>query len=224
MNKTAIAVVAVVVVLTFGSISAWAQVPSHMVFDVGGTFNFMESPVFIDGTVTAGEPLLLSGYWNILVDDTGWPGDSDKQARWDYLSASYYEPNYDPDSGTWTATFDENTTASSPQWSCGKTGIGRMTGTATLQMTVIDMDADGELDTDERSFIVFSGTLIVVKNGEGVFAGYCGLGSYSGASSNPDPANFADDEFSGSNILDIEDCSVPNENVSWGHVKAKYAR
>jgi len=63
-----------------------------------------------------------------------------------------------------------------------------------------------------------------VKNGEGVFAGYCGLGSYSGYSENPDPVNFADDAFTGSNIVDIEDCSLPNENVSWGHVKAKYAR
>ena len=69
---------------------------------------------------------------------------------------------------------------------------------------------------------MFSGTLIVVKNGEGIFAGFCGLGSYSGSLSNPDPLNFADDIFSGTTILDVEDCAVPVQEVTWGHVKSEY--
>ncbi|MCK5407390.1 MAG: hypothetical protein KAJ37_08050, partial [Candidatus Krumholzibacteria bacterium] len=77
-------------------------------------------------------------------------------------------------------------------------------------------------DPDERAFVIFSGTLIVVKNGDGLFAGYCGLGSYSGSSSNPDPVNFADDTFDGTTILDVEDCGVPVQAVSWGHVKSLY--
>jgi hypothetical protein len=193
-----------------------------MTFDVDGTSNFMTSPVAFNGTVTSGEPLLVGGYWNLFVDDTGWPGDTNKQVRWNYLAATYYYPNYDGFSGSWTATFDENTTASAPTWGCGNGAVGNLTGTATLQLTILDFDFDGVIDPDERAFNVFSGTLIVVKNGEGVFAGFCGLGSYSGSLNNPDPVNFADDLFAGSTILDVEDCSVPVREVSWGHVKAKY--
>lgn len=207
--------------LLAGMISADAAVPSHMVFDVAGTTNFMESPVLFDGTVTTGEPLLNGGYWWLSIDDTGWPADTDQQVRWDYIAATYYHPNYDPFTLAWTATFDGNTTASPPQWATGNGGSG-MTGTAVMQLTIYDFDGDGVIDDDERAFNVFSGTLIVVKNGEGLFAGLCGLGSYSGALDNPDPGNFADDNFSGSTILDVEDCSVPVEEVTWGHIKSKY--
>jgi hypothetical protein len=222
MKRTAIGYVALGCVLIFGAYSANAQVPSHMVFDVEGTSNFMVSPVLFVGNVTGGEPLLLTGYWDIQVDDTGWPADTDKQARWDHIAATYYLPNYDPFVGNWTATFDENTTASAPWWQTGRAGVGNMTGTATLQLTMLDFDLDGVIDTDERSFLLFSGTLIVVKNGEGVFAGFCGLGSYSGSANNPDPANWANDNFTGSNILDVEDCAVPVKEVSWGHIKSIY--
>jgi len=219
MKKTVMGLFAFSFVIMIGAISANAAIPSHMVFDVEGTSNFMVSPVVFDGTVTAGEPLLLGGYWTLSVDDTGWPADTDQQARWDYIAATYYYPNYD--SGNWTATFDGNTTASPPNWATGS-GAGSMTGTATLQMTILDFDFDEVIDPDERAFNVFSGTLIVVKNGEGMFAGYCGLGSYSGSLSNSDPMNFVDDDFSGSTVLDVEDCSVPVEEVTWGHIKANY--
>jgi len=220
MKKTVMGLFAFSFVIMIGAISANAAIPSHMEFDVTGTSNFMVSPVVFDGTVTAGEPLLLGGYWTLSVDDTGWPADTDKQARWDYIAATYYYPNYDP-SGNWTATFDGNTTASPPNWATGS-GAGSMTGTATLQLTILDFDFDQVIDPDERAFNVFSGTLIVVKNGEGVFAGSCGLGSYSGSLSNSDPMNFVDDDFSGTTVLDVEDCSVPVEEVTWGHIKANY--
>jgi len=219
MKRTVIGIGCIMLLAAF---SANAQVPSHMVFDVSGTTNFMVSPVYFDGAVTAGEPLLVGGYWTLTVDDTGWPADTDKQARWDYIAANYYLPNYDPFSFSWTATFDENTTNSSPIWTTGKSGVGMLTGTATLQMTMTDFDFDQTIDPDERAFVIFSGTLIVVKNGEGLFAGYCGLGSYSGFSSNPDPVNFADDTFDGTTILDVQDCGVPVQAVSWGHVKSLY--
>jgi hypothetical protein len=222
MKRTVLGYIILGCVLLCGAFSANAQVPSHMEFDVAGTSNFMVSPVVFDGTVTAGEPLLVGGYWTMQIDDTGWPSDADKQARWDYIAANYYTPNYDPMSGNWTATFDENTTATAPWWATGRSGIGNMTGTATLQLTILDFNFDGVIDPDERAFVVFSGTLIVVKNGEGVFAGFCGLGSYSGSASNPDPLNWADENFSGSTILDVEDCAVPVEEVSWGHIKSLY--
>jgi hypothetical protein len=222
MKRTAIGIVAFGCVIVLGAFSATAQAPSHMDFTVDGTTNFLSTPVLFDGTVTDGEPMLNGGYWSILVDDTGWPGVGDPQTRWNYIAATYYNPNYDPMLGTWTAVFDSSTTNSSPWWETGKSGVGKLTGVATLQMTIQDYNFDGVIDPDERGFIIFSGTLIVVKNGEGIFAGYCGLGSYSGSQYNPDPYNWADDIFSGRTILDIEDCSVPVQEVSWGHIKAQY--
>jgi hypothetical protein len=221
MKKTVIGFLACSFVLLLCPLYAGAAVPNHMVFDVSGTTNFMASPVQFSGAVTAGEALLVGGYWLLNVDDAGWPADTDQQARWDYISATYYEPHYDPFSFSWTATFDGNTTASPPTWAAGS-GVGEMTGTATLQMTITDFDFDGVIDPDERAFNVFSGTLIVVKNGEGVFSGYCGLGSYSGYLSNSDPENFVDDDFSGTTVLDVEDCSLPVDEVTWGHIKSEY--
>ena len=221
MKRTVIGLIAFGCVLILGSMSVVAQ-PSHMVFDMSGSSNFMVSPVLYNGSIDAGEPLLVGGFWTLQVDDTGWPADTDKAARWSYIDATFYTPNYDPMFGSWTATFDENTTNSAPAWSVGKSGVGSMTGTALLQTTLTDFNFDGIIDPDERGFIIFSGTLIVVKNGDGIFAGFCGLGSYSGSASNPDPINFADDAFSGSTILDVEECSVPVEEVTWGQVKSLY--
>jgi hypothetical protein len=223
MRKTVIGTIAFGCVLIFGAFTTNAQVPSHLDFIVDGTLNFMTSPVLFDGTVTSGEPLLNTGYWTIEIDDTGWPDDSNQQVRWDYIAATYYGPNYDPMIGTWTALFDSSTTNSSPWWETGRAGVGNLTGTATLQMTIQDYNFDGVIDPDERAFVIFSGTLIVVKNGEGLFAGFCGLGSYSGTSISPGPPyTFADETFNGRTILDVEDCSVPVEEVSWGFVKSQY--
>jgi hypothetical protein len=191
-----------------------------MEFDMSGLTNFLVSPVIFNGSIDAGEPLLVGGFWTLQIDDTGWPADTDKAARRSYIEATYFIPNYD--FGFWTATFDENTTNSAPFWSAGKAGVGSMTGTATTQITIEDLNFNGVIDPDERAFSIFSGTLIVVKNGDGLFAGFCGIGSYSGALVNPDPANYADEIYSGSTILDVEECSVPVEEVTWGQVKSMY--
>ena len=60
------------------------------------------------------------------------------------------------------------------------------------------------------------------KDGDGIWAGYCGLGSFSGSSQNADPAAWVDDVVEGYTILDVEDCSVPTDNLSWGQVKELY--
>jgi hypothetical protein len=198
-----------------------AQVPTHIEYGFSGYGNFMVSPVHYTGSINSGEPLLVGGTWNMWVDDTGWPPDTDPLVRWNYIDATYFTPNYDPILGTWTGTFDENSTSSSPTWDAGHT-LGTLAGTATLQITISDFDFDGVIDPDERSFSIFSGTLIVVKNGTGIWAGYCGLGSFSGTSMNNDPWNFADDYVEGYTILDIEDCGVPVEEITWGHVKSIY--
>ena len=95
MKKTVIRFLACSFVLVISAISANAVIPSHMEFDVTGTTNFTTSPVLFNGNVVAGEPLLAGGTWTLNIDDTGWPADSDPQARWDYIAATYYNPNYD---------------------------------------------------------------------------------------------------------------------------------
>jgi hypothetical protein len=215
-------------VVIFGSLAlvapiAIAQTPTHIEYDFSGTGNFLVSPVHYSGSIYAGEPLLVVGTWNLWVDDTGWPPDTDKLVRWQHIDATYFAPNYDPVLLTWTGLFDENTTASSPTWDCSHT-LGGMSGTATLQVTISDFNMDAVIDPDERAFSIFSGTLIVVKDGTGIWAGYCGLGSFSGYSTNPDPINWADDYVEGHTILDIEDCGIPTDEISWGQAKQLYNR
>jgi len=220
MRKTAF-YLGTIVALAIVPALAWAQPPTHIEFDFTGTGNLMVSPVVYSGSIVAGEPLLVGGTWDLNIDDTGWPPDSDKLARWNYINATYFAPNYDPNFGMWVATFDQNTTASPLTWHASN-GLNMLHGTAVLQVTLFDMDMDQMIDPDERAMSVFSGTLIVVKNGGGVWAGYCGLGSFSGNSTNPDPVNWADDDVSGHTILDVQDCSVPTETASWGQVKKIY--
>ena len=215
------AAIGVICVLVFGS-PTLAQVPAHIEYDFSGTGNLMVSPVVYSGTVDAGEPLLVGGDWLISIDDTGWPSDADQNVRWDYIYTTYFAPNFNPYVFSWTAIFNGLTTASVPQWSAGKAPTGDLVGTAEVQLTIQDFDFDAVIDPDERMLMLLSGTIIVVKNGTGIWAGYCGLGSYSGSTENVDPWNFADDSVAGSAVLDIEDCSLPTETVTWGQVKATY--
>jgi hypothetical protein len=199
-----------------------AQVPAHVEYDFSGTGNLLVSPVVYSGSIDAGEALLVGGTWGITIDDTGWPGDADKAQRWDYLNTTYFAPNYNPYVRSWTGVFNAQTTASAPQWRAGRPDVGDLVGTADIQFSIQDFDGNALIDPDERSSMVVSGTIIVVKNGTGIWAGYCGLGSYSGFTWNDDPLNWADDAIMGGTVLDIDDCSIPTETVTWGHVKATY--
>jgi hypothetical protein len=211
------------VVMAIG-LPAYAQVPLHIEYDFSGAGNLMVSPVLYTGPIDAGEPLLVGGTWDISIDDTGWPGDADQNARWDYVAATYFVPNYNSFALTWTAVFNATTTASVPQWRAGRGDVGDLVGTAEVQMTIQDLNGDAVIQPDERGLVVLSGTIIVIKDGTGIWAGYCGLGSYSGFMQNFDPANYADDiVMAGSAVLDIEECSVPNEDFTWGHVKSVYS-
>ena len=200
-----------------------AQVPAHIEYDFSGTGNLMVSPVNYGGTINTGEPLLVGGTWEFSIDDTGWPGDSDKTVRWNYVDATYFGPNYNSFVGSWTGVFNSVTTASDPQWRAGRNDVGDLVGTTEVQFTIQDFDFDALIDPDERMMMVVSGTIIVVKNGTGIWAGYCGLGSFSGYTENMDPWNWADDNMQGGTVLDIEDCAVPAADVTWGHVKSFYS-
>ena len=219
--KVLVLIVACAVVSVFAPVAA--QVPGHIEYDFSGTGNLMVSPVAYGGPIDTGEPLLVGGTWAISIDDAGWPGDTDKLARWNYIALTYFAPNYNSTVGSWTGVFNAATTASAPQWRAGRPDVGDLLGTTEVQFTIQDFDFDALIDPDERMFMVVSGTIIVVKNGTGMWAGYCGLGSLSGWTENMDPWNWADDNIQGGTALDIEDCSVPTQDVTWGHVKSAYS-
>ena len=200
-----------------------AQVPAHVEYDFTGTGNLMVSPVTYGGPINAGEPLLVGGTWEFSIDDNGWPGDSDKALRWNHIDAAYFGPNYNSFVGSWTGIFNATTTMSAPQWRAGRSDVGDLMGTTEVQFTIQDFDADALIDPDERMMMVVSGTIIVVKNGSGIWAGYCGLGSFSGYTENYDPWNWADDNIQGGTVLDIEDCAVAAREVTWGSVKSAYS-
>lgn len=220
MKLSAWVIVSVVLIV---GVPVAAQVPSHIEYDFSGTGNLMVSPVSYGGSVDAGEPLLVGGTWGFTIDDTGWPGDGDKALRWSYIDGTYFAPNYNSFTGSWTGIFNSETTASAPQWRAGRPDVGDLLGTTEVQFTIQDFDFDALIDPDERTFMVVSGTIIVVKNGSGIWAGYCGLGSFSGWTENQDPENWADDAIMGGTVLDIDDCSIPAETVTWGHVKSAYS-
>jgi hypothetical protein len=205
------------------AVPALAQVPAHVEYDFTGSGNLMVSPVVYGGSIDTGEPLLVGGTWEIAIDDAGWPGDGDKALRWGYIDATYFTPNYNAFVHSWTGVFNAQTTASAPQWRAGRPDVGDLIGTADIQLTIQDFDGNALIDPDERSMMVVSGTIIVVKNGTGIWAGYCGLGSYSGYTMNEDPLNWADDVIMGGTVLDIDDCSIPTDVVTWGQVKATYS-
>jgi hypothetical protein len=178
------------------------------------------SPPLYSGTVDDGDALVLGGDWWVRVDDSGWPSTSDPGARWNYLFSHYFA--YDADLHAWTAVFDEHTCASRPVWGLNTPTNGTMGGTLVLVVTYTDGNGNGILDLSERQFGVFSGTVIVMKYGTGLFAGYCGLGSYNGAFQNGDPANWVDDYVESYCILNLKSCAIGVEQVSWSKIKKLY--
>lgn len=205
------------------SVTVYAQVPTHIEYAFSGSGNMLVSPVVYSGSIDSGEPLLVGGTWDLSIDDSTWPPDTDKLVRWNYIDATYFAPNYDPFFDKWVGIFNTESTGSNLVWNATSSS-GGLHGTAVVQVTIYDFDWDEVIDPDERALGVFSGTLVVVKDGAGIWAGYCGLGSFSGYTENPDPINWADDiVYNGYTILDIEDCSVPTDNISWGQVKELYS-
>lgn len=190
-------------------------------FDFEGTGNaVMQSPPHYSGNITAGDPLVVGGTWWVEMDDSDWPPPSDPDTRWNYIFDNYFV--YDAYSFSWTAIFDGNSLPAKPTWEIEHPQNGTMGGTLVIVMTYYDWDMDGELDVEERSSGLFSGTLIVMKYGTGLFAGYCGDGSYNGSLSNSDPANYADDYVEGHALLNLINCAIGIEPTSWSYLKSMY--
>jgi len=203
---------------------AGAQLPPSLSveFNFEGTGNaVMNSPVVYSGDVISGDPLVVGAAWTVTIDDSGWPGVGNPQARWDYIFGNYFEYEGAP-VNSWTAVFDETNLPSKPVWRIDHPTNGMMGGTLIVVVTYSDWDCDGQLDIEERMQGVFSGNLVVMKYGTGTFAGYCGEGAFNGGLMNADPANWMDDYVDGAGLLNLEDCRIGTERTTWSAVKSLF--
>jgi hypothetical protein len=192
-----------------------------MQFDFEGTGNMiLGAPPLYSGDIIAGDPLVLGGTWWIRVDDSTWPPASSPQDRWDYIFSNFF--SYSPTSYSWTGVLDENSCGTKPVWQIDHPTNGMMGGTLVIVVTYSDWNMNGVLDMEERTFGVFSGTLIVMKYGTGEFAGYCGDGSYNGDFINEDPANWADDFVEGSCLLNLKNCQIGTQVTTWSAIKSMF--
>ncbi len=204
-------------------VCASAQLPEALSvqFEFDGMGNAMINtlPVYA-GAIYAGDPLVLGADWWIRIDDSTWPAPSNPQARWDYLFNNF--ATYDAPSFSWTIVFDEQSCATKPVWEINHATNGKMGGTLVVVVTFTDWDQDAVLDIDERMFAVYSGNLIIMKYGTGIFAGYCGDGTFNGSIQNSDPANWADEYVEGSCFLNLQNCQVGTRETSWTAIKELY--
>lgn len=202
-------------------VCASAQLPEELQFDFDGMGNAMINslPVYA-GVIYAGDPLVLGADWWIRIDDSTWPAPSNPQARWDYLFNNF--ATYDAQTFSWMIVFDERSCAKKPVWQITHETNGLMSGTLVVVVTYTDWDRNGILDIEERMLAMYSGNLIVMNNGTGIFAPYCGYGSFNGAFNNPDPANWADDYVEGGCNLYLRTCPVGTHQSSWTAIKSMF--
>ena len=190
-------------------------------FEFDGAGNAMlVSPPLYSGDIVSGDPLVAGGTWWIKIDDSTWPPVSNPQGRWDYLFNNF--ATYDPASFSWTITLDAHSCATKPVWQITHPTNGMMGGTLVVVLTFTDWNGNHLLDLEERTFGMFSGTLIVMKYGTGQFTGYCGDGSYNGSLANSDPGNWADDYVEGSCLLNLQDCRVGTQAATWTSIKEMF--
>lgn len=204
--------------------AAYAQFPDTLLleFDFEGLGNLvLDSPPVYMNDIIAGSPQVVGGTWWWQIDDSAWPPPSDPNGRWDYIFNNYFV--YTPGPGAnWTAVFDGNTLPAKPIWELSHPVNGTMGGTLVWTVTILDWNANGTLELDERTFGTFSGTILVMKYGTGNFAKYCGSGAFNGAYTNADPLNYADDFLEGHTILDLINCMIGTEEASWSALKQMY--
>jgi hypothetical protein len=177
------------------------------------------SPVHFSGPITFGS--CYPGTWDIWIDDTGWP--TDPAPRWDHIWNTFYAPNYDPTLfggfGGWLGIFDVPTLAERPDLFIDHTGEGTMTGVIQLIFQVQD-NGNGVLDPGEECMGSLVGIVIIINDGTGVYAGYCGSGSYSGGFFRDCPG--FNETWMVHMDLCIQPCETPVAETTWGTVKALF--
>jgi hypothetical protein len=186
-------------------------------FEGMGNMITMSPPIYC-GDITGGSTEVAGGNWEMSIDDSQWPSIADPETRWNHIFNNYYTYT-----GTgWNAFFSAANLPEKPHWEIDTPTNGSMNGTLVILCVISDCDNDGVLDIEERMNGSFSGTLMVMKYGTSYFSKYCGSGAYNGSLSNSDPANFANDFVWGGGFINLTNCAIPTEEVSWGAMKALY--
>ena len=216
-----IAIVVLSAVLLLCSVQAYGDFYN---VQLSGTGGFMLNGADYSGTIDAG----MAGTWDLFVDDSLWPDESDSTARFDYIWDTFFAGNYDPISGGehWLGYFNSSTLPTTPQLILDTTTPGGILGLNTsFTVLVRDYYADGVLSQYEKHHSCQMNFTYSVEMplGTGAFADNCGDGSGSNGSFNflnPPTEDLLEYPFF--NQLNIWFCGSPVEDSTWGNIKALY--
>ena len=200
-----------------------AQVQT-ITFSLDGMGSMLESPVLFDGVINSGP--MSPGWFMITIDDTGWPPDTDKTARWNYIVSTFFSYDATPGGEHWDGYFPmDGTQLPVVTWRFSSNG-NKLGGIIKyLIITIFDSDQDAVIDQDELTTQSVAMNIHAhIEQSQGIYTGYCGIGSANGTLSNFDPN--LDDILTvpfGSVTIRNFGCSVPTENKTWGAVKSIYS-
>jgi hypothetical protein len=217
---------AVAVLTLVGSPAAVSAANQTVSFSLNGSGSLLNSPVSFQGLIDSGP--LSGGSFVIEIDDAGWPLDdpgTPENERWDYILATFF--TYDNTAGgeSWTGYFPIQGGVLPPVTWRFSNGGDKLGGIIRyFVITILDSDADGEIDQDElANQTVAANFHSHIEQSAGVYEGWCGFGSGNGNLENFDPS--MDDTLTipvGDLYLRDSNCAVPVEETTWGAVKTLY--
>ncbi len=180
-----------------------------------------DSPPIFTGVMDAGGDI-SEGSWSIAVPDASWPDTSLPAVRTQYFWDTFFAGNYTPGTpGYWIGYIDVNHgLPTQPVLDIvDDTFGGTMTGVCTIQMLVTDDDNDGVLDDDEFCQGSFSGCIVIIREGTGIYDSYAGTGSYNGSFTVDCPGSMHTWNLG---MYIWIDNAAPVESMTWGSIKALY--
>ncbi|NIM19826.1 MAG: hypothetical protein GTO51_06235 [Candidatus Latescibacteria bacterium] len=194
-------------------------------FTLDGMGSFLENPVLFEGMINS-NPDLTPGWFMIEIDDTGWPPETDKTARWNHIVTNFFTYDATPGGEHWDGYFPaQGSQFPVVTWHFSSSG-NRLGGIIRyLIITIYDSDKDGVIDQDELANQAVAGNLHVhIEQSDGVYFGWCSIGSMNGTLANFDPG-LPDILAIYSGSLNLRDfsCAVPVEQRTWGAVKMIYS-
>ena len=210
----------VTALLCFGLASGASGAIWSFNFQISGTI--MNSPAQYSGIFTSGG----DGTLQYTLNDAAWPPPSDPAARFAYIWATYFAPNYtnlptgaEKWVGQIPGTFSMVVTNAPPGYT------GTVQGKINAKYTIRDLDADGVLDESEKTsmYNVLDGRLSKLCTDPSTGEMACKFGT--GALNhnifrfvNPPDVN----TVTGLGNLNFYPCASATEPASWGSVKSLY--
>jgi hypothetical protein len=211
---------ALTIVFAVGLVALASAASADIVWFTGvGNGDFMDSPpTFVGNMIAPGD--ITDGQWTITVPDDSWP--TDPVAREAYIWNTFYAGNYEPGTpGFWKGYIDATTNGEQNALAIvDNTNGGTMSGVTTLEIQVQDLNSNGVLDEGEFCSGSHTGIIIIIRDGTGVYDGWCGQGNFYGSYTKDCPGTYETWNFG--MYLSISDCSTPVESTTWGTIKAMY--